>query len=357
MADARQTPQIANPAHHLEGEALNDGWRVGSKIDRPPSASGGHNSICYEVHHEDGRSAFLKALDYSAVLRRRDVARLMYEMTRGFEFETQVLNECRSLQLSRVVRIVASDTLVRPHFAHAVNYMIFEPADGDVRRILDEMPSLDVAWALAACHHVAVGIAQLHRARIAHQDVKPSNVLVFDGGRESKLADLGRSSRVGVPAPHDSTPVRGDHAYSPPELLYGELDPDWRVRCQACDVYLLGSFVLFMFTRTQTTAEIIRRLPAPMKPQMWGGTYREVLPYVRDAFNDVTEDFAKQVDGTRAAELVDRFRELCDPDPYLRGDAKQRAAGGNPYDLARTISRLDVLRREAQAGFLRRVTP
>lgn len=348
---------IRDPAHQLEGEALDDRWTVGAKIPQGPSATGAHLSVSYHAHHVDGRVAFLKALDYSAVLRSRHVARLLHEMTQGYEFESRILSECRDKGMSRVVRIITNGTLVRPEYAHAVNYIIFEPADGDIRHALDRMPSLDVAWALNACHHAAVGLSQLHAALMAHQDIKPSNLLVFDGGKEAKLADLGRSSQVGQVAPHDASRIRGDRTYAPPELLYGEIDPDWSVRCQACDVYLLGSLILFMFTRTQTTAEIVRRLPTPMRPRIWRGTYREVLPYVRDAFDEVAEEFAAQVVGTGAAELSERFRELCDPDPRLRGDPKERARGRNPYNLRRTISRLDVLRREARGGFLRRVKP
>lgn len=60
-----------------------------------------------------------------------------------------------------------------------VFYLIFELADGDIRRHLAVQESLDLAFVLRTLHHVAVGLDQLHRADIAHQDLKPSNVLIY----------------------------------------------------------------------------------------------------------------------------------------------------------------------------------
>ena len=170
----------------------------------------------------------------------------------------------------------------------------------------------------------------------------------------AKLGDLGRCSRRGHSAPHDGARIRGDRSYAPPELLYGQIDVDWQVRCQACDVYLLGSLMLFIFTHTQTTGELLRRLPLALRPDWFTEPYPQVLPYVINAFDELSEDFGSQLKGERAAELVTIFRGLCHPDPAQRGDAIQRRRGQNPYDLRRVVSRLDVLAREARAGYLRK---
>ena len=357
MSTAPSQPVIPNPAHHLLGRTLEGAWSVVASVPRSPTDTGGNFSVSYLVEHEDGRTAFLKALDYSAALRRPDAARVLQAMTESYNFERDVLDDCERRGMSRIVRVYGSGTLLEPEFGHAVDYLIFEPAHGDVRRALDAMDAFDVTWALRACHHAAVAVQQLHSAQLAHQDVKPSNLLVFDDGL-AKLGDLGRSSRRGTAAPHDALAVRGDPAYAPPELLYGHVDPDWRMRCQACDVYLLGSLILFIFTRTQTTAELMRRLPMALRPPKYrgsfAGTYADALPYLVNAFDEVAESFIAQLRGQRAAELAEHFRALCHPDLAQRGDAIQRRRGLNPYELRRVISRLDVLTREAQAGFLRR---
>jgi len=347
--------RIEQPASELLGRIV-DGWTVTRKIERPHGSTGGHFSIGYEVESADGSRAFLKALDYSSAMRRPDVAEVLNAMTAGYQFERKVLDECERRRMNRIVRVFGAGTIVDPSFLHAVNYLIFEPAEGDVRRALDAMAHFDTAWALSTCHHAAVAVQQLHLGGLAHQDVKPSNLLTF-GVSLAKLGDLGRVSKRGAEAPHDEMPVRGDRSYAPPELLYGQVDPDWTVRCQACDLYLLGSLILFMFTRTQTTAEILRRLPTPLRPGIFADSYDRVLPYVINVFDEVADAFEAQLHGQRAAELVDHFRALCHPDPAQRGDAVRRRRGQNPYDVQRLISRLDVLCHDARAGYLRKGSP
>jgi eukaryotic-like serine/threonine-protein kinase len=359
MNAATTASLLPDPAHRLVGRELTDGWRVVEQVQRLPTDTGGNFSVSYVVEGTDGRRAFLKALDYSSALRLPNVAEVLKAMTEGYLFERDTLDECERRRMSRIVRVYGSGTVVDPSFAHSVDYLIFEPAEGDVRRALDAMMDFDIAWALSTCHDAAVAVQQLHAARLAHQDLKPSNLLVF-GENVAKLADLGRSSRRGIAAPHDNLAVRGDLAYAPPELLYGQIDLEWSVRCQACDIYLLGSIILFVFARTQTTAEIFRRLPAALRPHPFGtfaGNYANALPYVIDAFDEVVHDFAAQLEGLRSDELARHFSSLCHPDPAQRGDALHRRRGQNPFDLRRVISRLDVLRREARGGYLRRRSP
>src|SRR5205823_2049082 len=63
-------------------------------------------------------------------------------------------------------------------------------------------------------HHIATGLYQLHSAEVAHQDLKPSNILVFEGST-SKIADLGCASVKGVASPRDSAAFAGDRTYAP----------------------------------------------------------------------------------------------------------------------------------------------
>src|SRR4051812_7669183 len=124
MSSAPFAALIPDPAHHLSGRDLGDGWRVLAQIPRAPAATGGHFSVTYHVVHADGRPAFLKALDYSAALRRPDAARVLQVMTESYNFERDLLDDCERRGMSRIVRIYTSGTLLEPNFGHAVDYLV-----------------------------------------------------------------------------------------------------------------------------------------------------------------------------------------------------------------------------------------
>ena len=339
-------PQTA--AQGLEGLTLPGGWQVVQSIVRPEFATGGHASHTYAVQR-DGQRAFMKAFDYSAALQAPNTAETLQALTQAFLFERDLLQECSNAHMSRVVLALDSGEVDVPGFdvLGRVNYLVFELAERDARqhRVLSEQ--LDVAWALRALHHVATGLQQLHGRGITHQDLKPSNILVFASG-DSKIGDLGRANRTGVIAPHDTFPIPGDHTYAPPELLYGEYEADPSLRRRSSDVYHLGSVLLFLFTGVATTPALLAKLPQDMHPRTWSGTYREVLPLVRDAFARVISDLATQAPPEFADNLVSEFVRLCDPDPKLRGDPHNRVGTSGRYLLVRFVSRFNLLAREAE---------
>jgi eukaryotic-like serine/threonine-protein kinase len=85
-----------------------------------------------------------------------------------------------------------------------------------------------------------------------------------------------------------------------------------------------------------------------------GGTFHEVLPYLRDAFNQAIELFSLDISNNQLRrELTSIVRELCDPDPNVRGDSKNRARGANPFSMERYLTRFDLLSRRAELGLLR----
>mgnify|MGYP001220105121 CR=1 FL=1 len=141
----------------------------------------------------------------------------------------------------------------------AVQYVIFELADRDVRAHLDISHNFDLAWSLRSLHHVAVGLMQLHSQGIAHLDPKPSNVLVFHQ-RMCKVGDLGRAAYSGHVGPYDNAPWPGDRAYSPPEFLYGQREVEWNTRNIGTDAYLPGSMIVFVFARTSMSGLLFSHL-------------------------------------------------------------------------------------------------
>src|SRR5574341_2097711 len=207
---------MSSPASQLEGLAVDGGWTIGPRLEKLPSQTGGNFSEGYVVSRNDGARAFLKALDYSRAMKAPDPARALQRLTEAYNFERDLLARCK--HMDRVVRAL-SDGSVSVN-GEVVQYLILELAAHDIRKYLDLAERFDTAWLLRALHHIATGLGQLHGAGIAHQDLKPSNVLVF-GDRISKVSDLGRASSKGIIAPHEEYQIAGDPQYAPPELHYG----------------------------------------------------------------------------------------------------------------------------------------
>ena len=211
--------EIPTPAQQLVGKELSNGWRVVEILNRPEGATGGHFSTSYVVESPTHGRAFLKAIDYQTALKSPEPARALQAMTAAFNYERDLLEVCRDKRLSRVVTVLDSGT-IPPQDAQpssVVEYLIFELADGDIRSFVEFGKAFETAWALRTIHQTAAALQQLHSVGIAHQNLKPSNVLLFDNS-QSKVADLGRASLRVQASPHDEQRIAGDTTYAPPEL-------------------------------------------------------------------------------------------------------------------------------------------
>jgi eukaryotic-like serine/threonine-protein kinase len=339
------------PAQQLEGRTLERGWTVRRHLQPGPEATGGCFSEQYEVEHQDGRRGFLKALDFARTMRGApDPAAALEPLILAFNFERSLLARCRDKKLDRIV-VAIDDGTVRLNDTSdgVVQYLIFELADGDLRRQAAHSTRFDVAWKLRSLHHIATGLRQLHSQNAVHQDLKPSNVLVF-GGNTSKLADLGRAAWQGTSPPHEDHVPPGDRGYSPPEFLFGHLEPDWTKRRVGCDLYHLGSMLTFCFTGVGMTALLINEMKKQTRD--WRPPYLDALPYVREAFENVLEAISPSFPDDFRSDLLQAVRQLCDPDPNRRGDMRARLGSVSQYQLDRFVSLFDRLARRAEMGFV-----
>lgn len=351
------TTATPSPAARLEGLSLDSGWRIVKRVKDQPGKTGGCFSCSYIVE-KDGRRAFLKALDYSEAekISREsgiDIPTALQLLTQAYNFERNLLQDCKQRRMDRVVVALEDGSIrVDEGVFGTVNYLIFEPADGDVRRYLAIAQKVELAWILRCLHHLTTGVYQLHSANVAHQDLKPSNVLVFDR-TVSKVADLGSASVKGAPCPRDRFKFAGDGTYAPPELLYGSIDPEWNRRRQACDLYHVGSMAVFFFCGLGMTAMILKHVPEANRHEVWGGTYTQVLPEVREAFGSALREFEGNVPGTRLrTALREAVSQLCDPDPLLRGHPSNRVGAANRYSLERYVALFNLLAQRAEIGIL-----
>jgi eukaryotic-like serine/threonine-protein kinase len=333
------------PASLLQGRELPGGWKVVKALTRKPTDTGGNFSVGYIVENADGRRGFLKAMDYFAAFNHPDTLGMLQWITNAYAFKKNVCQRCRDHSLKRVVHAIDGGTIqIDPKSAFSkVEYLVFELAEGDIRRHLDAQQILDVAFVLRVLHHVAIGLEQLHSAALAHQDLKPSNVLVFEKEGGSKIGDFGRAWSKDFVAPHDNLKIAGDPGYAPLELLYGYVATDVHTRRYGCDAFHLGSLLVFFFTRVGVTALIGKHLAMEHWPNMWGGTYAEVLPYVQDAFAKALQEFESHTPDYLRKDLVGMVAQLCEPDPAKRGHPLNRQGHVNQFGLERYISKFNLL--------------
>ena len=339
-------------SERLQGRQLDGGWTVLEKVTLEEGMTGANFSIGYTARKEDGGQGFVKALNISRASLAADPARALQELTTAFNFERDIVADCK--RMSRVITALAEGTIrEQPSNGppEVAQYIVFERADSDLRKSRLLSMEFNLALSLRTLHHVTTGLSQLHSKDIAHQDLKPSNVLTFRS-TGSKIGDLGHSSRRQTVSPHDNKTIAGDPAYSPLEFLYGFHEPDWNVRRKACDLFQLGSLLVYMFTGVGITRLLLDHMPEDHRPQNWSGSYKDILPYMIEYFRITMERVAQRFPADMQNELFDAAMQLCYPDPLLRGHPENRAIHA-PFGLERYISRFNMLAIRAEMGLRR----
>lgn len=346
---ARMSERL-NLAQSLIGTAVNE-WKVIEKVQNKGS-TGGFFSVGYIVEREEGKRFFLKALDYSSAMNNPNPVVTLHNMTESFLFEKDLLTRCGDKRLKYVIKIIDSGSYVLPedypdrekYAIPNIDYMVFEKAEQSARALIDLSKEFDSAWALRSLHNTAVGINELHNIQVAHQDIKPSNVLLFNNKGISKIGDVGRSSVIDTSAEHDTFAIAGDANYSPFELHYGVDIPEWKIKRFSCDMYMFGNLVYTYFNNVSITTAVFNKLPLSSLPANWTDDYDSVLPQIEMAFSECLHDFNNAIDPPLRQELVSMVAELCCPRLESRGDSKE--LGVQRFSMQRYISKLDYLARK-----------
>lgn len=369
IVNSTPPPESANFAESLIGHQFPNGWVITEKLQRPGSIgaedlTGSYFSIGYIATKTEQRSngssvvknAFVKAIDVQKALTVNGGMSLMDRLklvTNGHTFECSILDVCIKAKLDRVVSIIDKGELTPPAGSMVgVPYIMFELADGDLRKIVSRSSKIDDAWRFRVLHDVAVGIQQLHSQRIAHQDLKPSNVLVFDvEGRGAKIGDLGRASQRGLDVEHDKLVVAGHPSYAPPEQMFGVRPERWEDRREGCDLYHLGTLATFLFSGITPTDHYLESLPLNVRPNPWGGNgscnYQTALPFLTAEFTVFLEKVSKDFPGWASVEITSMIQNACDPDYGKRGDPAARRKVGSPLGIETFVSRFDRLAKQA----------
>jgi len=343
---------MRHPAEELEGRTLAEGYVVGERLSITEDHTGGGFSVCYNAS-KDGQPFFVKATDLTFY--GSDTEDLAVRLERAlsiYNFEKLLLEIARLHAMSRIVNVVAANQIALDigGIPIPVFYLVFKKAEDNLReRLMDDLP-MEPIDRLRALRQVVTGLNQLHTHGIAHQDVKPSNVVNYAKQGEdldSKITDLGRGSHREHRALHDSIACAGDKRYAPLELLYEEPAAGFDRRRLGADAYLFGSLIAQIFSGVTITQAVLAKLPETHQPKPWGDGYATLLPRLREAFDAVVVELRpswpyQAEDPKIAAKMELTVRQLCDPDPARRG-YPGAASTVNPLDMQRYISVLDAL--------------
>lgn len=328
---------------NLKGKTTPAGWLIGDQVSFAADHTGGYFSDCYYVE-KDGRKAFLKALD----IEKFDISLIGWLLS-AFNYEADLAKLCRDKRLVRISQVIEYDKVERdptaPPVLRQVPFLIFELADGDIRATVDVSKNVSDQWRFKVLHQTTLALLQLHKEQIAHQDLKPSNVLRF--GDRLKLGDLGRSSLRGKAAPHDGEAIAGALSYAPFEQRYGYLRSNWLERRLSVDVFHLGCLLIFNFTNTCFPELVIKKLADAHKPGAWGDSYEQVVDHIKAAMIAVLSELSEEFPEAFRKDMIDIVLDLCDPSPITRGRAGIEKSVAGPLWLERYVSKFDILQKRA----------
>lgn len=346
-------------AHSLLGRTLSRGWNVVKKVEKEPGSTGGFFSVCYMVERHN-EIAFLKALNFNAFFQLfpgKGIVKILQEQTNAFEFEKNLLLKCKNHNLTKVSMILDEGEELLEGFAIPnVPYLIFEVAEGDIRSNIKFTNNLDLVWKTKSLHDIAVGLEQLNKLEISHQDLKPSNVLLYNDSSVSKIGDLGRSLCSTIPAPHDDGfSFTGQINYSPPEYLYNYIEPDWLKRVRLTDMYLFGSLITYYFIGINMTALLFKHLDPRFRWTVFKDGFEPAKDYLLHAFSKSIADIRTTLGSKDFADDLIEIIEYCsNPIPEKRGHRKNITESGNKYSYKRIISKLDLIRTRAELKLYKR---
>ncbi|MCX5050540.1 MULTISPECIES: serine/threonine-protein kinase [unclassified Streptomyces] len=258
------------------------GYRVGAWEVRAPLASGAFSTVYAARHTGDEepelpREAALKFLPTGTRTPRQ--LRHLRELA---EREVELLEKLRAPRLIRMYDTLTVDDPDHPELDGAT-VLVLERAEGSLDAVLEHTPRPEAGPALLA--QICEGLHQLHHAGWVHGDLKPANVLLLKDV-SVRLADFNMAAEL--QGTHAYAPAFATPDYTPPELLWPEIDERGaRIRPSA-DIWAFGVLAHVVLTGT---------FPLP------GGT--------TEARCDAATRYARGTEELRLSpELPDAWREI-----------------------------------------------
>ncbi|CAL9569029.1 protein kinase domain-containing protein [Streptomyces sp. enrichment culture] len=209
------------------------GYRIGPWEVRAPMASGAFATVYEGVRRAPGaeppRQVALKFLPTGT-----RTPRQLHHLRDLADREVQLLRRLRSPRLIRMYDTLTVDDPDRPELDGAT-VLVLERAEGALDAVLARTPRPEAGPALLA--QVCEGLHQLHHAGWVHGDLKPANVLLMADG-SVRLADFNMAAEM--EGTHAYTPAFSTPDYTPPELLWPEIDERGTRTRPSADVWAFG---------------------------------------------------------------------------------------------------------------------
>lgn len=161
------------------------------------------------------------------------------ELVARFRREAKLLGRMRSDHVARVLDFVQD--------REAGLVLVMELVEGKSLAAILESRALDVDEGLDLAIDLATALADLHRAKIVHRDIKPGNVIMqprATGGARAVLVDFGISRMEGKSEDDSLTGItRADIALGTVEYMAPEQILNSRQVTTASDVYAVGAIL------------------------------------------------------------------------------------------------------------------
>ncbi|MBR6938053.1 MAG: hypothetical protein IKH63_10865 [Prevotella sp.] len=347
--------------NNLEGKTIG-GWKVGNQIVSSDKTD--KYALFYEVR-KDGGSAVMKVLNYNECHNgplngAHDRASLIARETGAFHFESSLAKECTKHRMGNVIRYIDSaDIELSDYPIKTVSYIIYEMSEGKIGDFLKFSLKTDfvvdlgmLVEKLKSLHQVTKGVRQLHTKLIAHHNITPQSVEVFDANTLSKVGGL-QKSRTHQELLHSPVSARlfdGDYTYAPPEAYFNYKMSEEMSTYYQIDNYMLGNLIVYYLSMMNLTTLISNKCPYSLSH--WaskGADYNDVLPAIIAAFNQSIEEIKSSICVEELREPIAQIIEgLCHPVPEKRGYPGGFSKPQANADLQRVLSKLDVLYNKAQ---------
>lgn len=351
-----------------------DEWNINGAIKVPSSliARGVTDyALFYTVSDADGNEYVMKVLDVykcytHPLLTNQRRSAVLEEAIRDFRYEAALAEHCKDAKLSRLVTYISSGEVELEEYPQPlVCYIVYEKSNGSVLDVLDFSEKVTLAERLQTAaeklrmlHDITIGVNQLHKVKVSHQDLSPSKILTV--GKDFKLGDLSRAlclnPELGCPFSLDDFNGR-DYTYAPPEVIFKCKLEKEEERIYQVDNYMIGSLLVFYLTGVSYNVLLNNHLPESMREMESSGmNFEDVKTYLKgahaEALLELKDDLAIEEIRDGVVEIV---QYLCEPDPEHRGHPKVigEKSKVSHYDLVRTIAHLDLLSKKAELALLK----